>query len=112
MTELDDDDAVSKKKTENYIFKLGLESNLTYIKSNVTILVEEINKLKTKGLSLITALEIIEDIEESVKSLRGEAGTIVKNKFKTVFENNNGLSTLKRISKILSGEEENNELRS
>jgi hypothetical protein len=55
-------------------------------------------------------LKIIEDIEESFKSLRGEAGTILKNKFKTVFENNNGLSTLKRISKILSGEEENSEL--
>jgi len=36
--------------------------------------------------------------------------SIVKNKFKSVFENNNGLSTLKRISKILSGEEENSKL--
>jgi hypothetical protein len=110
IEKLDEFDAVSIKKTKKYIVKPGLESNLTYIKSNFTILVEGINKLQTKGLSLITVLKIIEDIEESFKSLRGEAGTIVKNKFKTVFENNNGLSTLKRISKILSGEEENSEL--
>jgi len=44
------------------------------------------------------------------KSLRSEASTIVKNEFKTVFENNNSLSTLKLISKILCGENENNEL--
>ncbi|KAL4148425.1 hypothetical protein QTP88_002670 [Uroleucon formosanum] len=110
IEKLDEDDAASIKKTKKYIIKPGLESNLAYIKSNFTILVEGINKLQTKGLSLITVLKIIEDIEESFKSLRGEAGTIVKNKFKTVFENNNGLSTLKRISKILSGEEENGEL--
>ncbi|KAE9521523.1 hypothetical protein AGLY_018079 [Aphis glycines] len=110
IEKLDEDDAVSIKKTKKYIVKPGIESNLAYIKSNFTILVEGINKLQTKSLSLITALKIIEDIEKSFKSLRGEAGTIVKNKFKTVFENNNGLTSLKRISKILSGEEENSEL--
>jgi division protein CdvB (Snf7/Vps24/ESCRT-III family) len=36
------------------------------------------NKLQTKGLSLIAVLKIIEDIEESLKSLRDETGTIVK----------------------------------
>lgn len=110
IEKLDEDDAVSIKKTKIYIVKPGLESNLAYIKSIFTILVEGINKLQTKCLSLIMVLKIIEDIEEPFKSLRGEAGAIVKNKFKTVFENNNGLSTLKRISKILSGEEENSEL--
>lgn len=87
----------------SYIFIIinnNLESNLVYIKSNLTILVEGINQLQTESFSLLTVLKIIEDIEESFKLLRGEAGTIVKKKFETVFENNNGLSTLKLISKV------------
>ncbi|VVC29750.1 Ribonuclease H-like domain [Cinara cedri] len=70
MTELDDDDAVSTKK---YIVKPGLESNLAYIKSNFTIFVLRINKLQTKDLSLTAVLKIIEDIEDSFKSLMCEA---------------------------------------
>jgi len=66
-TELNDNDEVSIKKTKKYIVKPSFESNLVYIKSNFTILIEGINKLQTKGLSLITALKIIEDIEESFK---------------------------------------------
>jgi len=56
---------VSIKETKKYIVKLGLVSNLAYIKSNFTILVQGINKLQTKSISLITALKIIEDIKES-----------------------------------------------
>lgn len=55
-------------------------------------------------------MKIIEDIKKSFKSLQGEAGTIIKKKFKTVFENNSGFLILKLISIILFGEEENNEL--
>lgn len=45
------------------------------------------------------------------KSLRGEAGKIVKNKFKTVFQNTH-LRTIniKTYLKNMSSEEENNEL--
>lgn len=67
IEKLDKDDAVSIKKTKKYLAKPGLENNLAYIKSNFTILIERINKLQTKGLSVITVLKIIEDIEESFK---------------------------------------------
>jgi len=82
---------------------------LAYIKSNFSILSVAINKLQAKNLSLATSLNIIENIEETLKTLNGEHGKSIYLKLKNILEKNLVcLSKLKHISNILDGEENTN----
>jgi hypothetical protein len=59
---------------------------LAYIKSNFSILSVAIDKLQAKNLSLATSLNIIENIEETLKKLNGEHGKPIYLKLKNVLE--------------------------
>ncbi|KAL4126263.1 hypothetical protein QTP88_010488 [Uroleucon formosanum] len=96
-----------KKCIENK-YKPNLENNLAYIKSNFSILSVAIDKLQAKNLSLATSLNIIKDIEETLKTLNGEPYHPIYIKLKNVLEKNSGLSKLKHISNILDGDENTN----
>lgn len=105
---LDQEDAISIQKAKKCLDKPNLENNLAYIKSNFSVLSVAIDKLQGKCLSLATSLNIIENIEETFKTLNGEHGKPINLKLKNVFEKNKGLSKLKQISNILDGEENKN----
>jgi len=105
---LDQEDAISIQKAKKCLDKPNLENNLAYIKSNFSILSVAIDKLQAKSLSLATSLNIIENIEETLKTLNGEHGKPIYLKLKNVLEKNSGLSKLKHISNILEGEETTN----
>lgn len=102
---LDQEDAISIQKAKKCLDKPSLENNLAYIKSNFSILSVAIDKLQTRNLPLATSLNVVENIEETFKTLRGESGKTIYLKLKNVLEKNSGLSKLKLISKILNGEE-------
>ncbi|KAE9541774.1 hypothetical protein AGLY_003765 [Aphis glycines] len=105
---LDQEDAISIQKAKKCLDKPNLENNLAYIKSNFSVLSVAIDKFQGKCLSLATSLNIIENIEETFKTLNGEHGKPINLKLKNVFEKNKGLSKLKQISNILDGEENKN----
>ncbi|XP_016656871.2 uncharacterized protein LOC107882682 [Acyrthosiphon pisum] len=105
---LDQEDAISIQKAKKCLDNPNLENNLAYIKSNFSILSVTIDKLQAKNMSLATSLNIIENIEETLKTLNGEHGKHIYFKLKNVLEKNSGLSKLKHISNILDGEENTN----
>ncbi|CAI6371628.1 unnamed protein product [Macrosiphum euphorbiae] len=105
---IDQEDAISIQKAKKCLGNLNLENNLAYIKSNFSILSVAIDKLQTKNLSLATSLNIIENIEETLKILNGKHGKPIYLKLKNVLEKNSSLSKLKHISNILDGEEHTN----
>ncbi|XP_025406521.1 uncharacterized protein LOC112680587 [Sipha flava] len=105
---LDQEDAISIQKAKKCLDKPNLENNLAYIESNFSILSVAIDKLQAKNLSLATSLNIIENIEETLKTLNGEHGKPIYLKLKNILEKNSGLSKLKYISNILDGEENTN----
>ncbi|KAL4092433.1 hypothetical protein QTP88_026934 [Uroleucon formosanum] len=105
---LEQEDAISIQKAKKCLDKPNLENNLAYIKSNFSILSVAIDKLQAKNLSLATSLNIIKDIEETLKTLNGEPYHPIYIKLKNVLEKNSGLSKLKHISNILDGDENTN----
>lgn len=78
------------------------------IKSNFSNLTVAIDKLQSKSVALGTSLDIIHNIEEKLKTLRGEAVNIVYLNLKNSLNKNSGLFKLKLISKILNSEENQN----
>lgn len=62
-----------------------------------------LKKLQTQRLLLSDYIEIINDVDKSFETLRGQTGLKMQSKLKQVLEKNTGLSLLKKISCILLG---------
>lgn len=103
---LDENDADSIKKVKLCLLKPGLENNLAYIKSNFQVLTMAIVKLQTKNLPLADSLTVIQEVKSKFQSLKGTQGKAVILKLQKVFEKNEGLKMLEKISNILEGEDE------
>lgn len=52
---------------------------------------------------LIDSIQIINDVEKSFATLRGQIGLKIQSKLKNVLEKKKGLTILKNISRMLSG---------
>lgn len=105
---LDENDADSIKKAKLCIIKSGLEANLAFIKSNFEVLTKAIIELQTKNVSLSDSLAVVENVKQKFFLLKGNRGKLVLTKLQKVFEKNNGLRILEKISKILDGENDSN----
>lgn len=105
---LDENDAVSIKKAKLCISQPNLQSNLAYIKSNFEVLTVYIKQLQTQYVPLTDSLKVIEDIESKLCNLHGPYGIAVLKKLENVLIKNQGLNSLKQISKIITGGESMN----
>jgi len=105
---LDENDADSIKKAKLCIVKSGLEADLAFIKSNFEVLTKAIIELQTKNVSLSGSLAVVENVKQKFFLLKGNRGKLVLTKLQKVFEKNNGLRILEKISKILDGEYDSN----
>jgi hypothetical protein len=74
---------------------------LAYIKSNFQVLILAIVKLQTKNLPLADSLTAIQKVKSKFQSLKGTKGKAVFLKLQKVFEKNEGLKMLEKISNIL-----------
>jgi hypothetical protein len=101
---LDSEEALSIKIAKKNLVKNCVQSNLVYIKSNFKILPDSILKLQKKNMHLVESLGIMEKVQAELQIAQGVDGQKVYNTFETVLNKNNGLKTLKQISKILGGE--------
>lgn len=103
----DESDAVAIKKSKN-VFKLQqLQANLIYIKSNFDCLPIAITRLQEQSILLSEGLKIVEEIQDTFTKLEGHHGIEIKKKLKYVLDKNIGYNVIRKISKVLSGEEDN-----
>lgn len=65
---------------------------------------ESITKLETRGLSLSETLKILNGIRYSINRVSNEIGIAINKKMENVLKKNNGLKTLRNMSKIMNDE--------
>ncbi|VVC34389.1 Ribonuclease H-like domain,Domain of unknown function DUF659 [Cinara cedri] len=107
---LDENDVVSIQKAKLCILEPELQSDLIYIKSNFEVLTVANKQLQEQNVPLADSLKVIESIESKFQNLKGTHGQAVLTKLENVFKKNEGLNTLKKISKIITGDEEPTDL--
>jgi len=66
--------------------------------------------LKSKNLSLIESISIVEKFADKLEKTQGHMGEIVKNKFTNIIEKNSGFQTIKIIRNILIGKNQQRSL--
>jgi len=64
-----------------------------------------IENLEKSGMTLFDAINIIKNVEQSLKSNKNDKGMAVFKKFQKVIQNNKGFGILCTISNILNGED-------
>jgi len=78
---------------------------LIYIKSNFRPIA--ITRLQEQSILLSEGLKIVEEIQDTFTKLEGHHGIEIKKKLKYVLDKNIGYNIIRKISKVLSGEEDN-----
>lgn len=101
ILDLNPDDAISIKETQNILDDPLLETNLVFIHGNYGYLPDVIEKLETQGLSLTSSIEIVRKICEKLNSVSGITGKLINEKFKNVLDKNKGFEVLQQISNVL-----------
>lgn len=101
------DDAISIETAQKYIEHQHIQTQLVFIKSNFSFLPNAITCLEKQGLSLANAISIVEDTKIKLTEIGGTQGKTVKMKVENVLGKNEGYKLMVKISKILSGEDEN-----
>jgi len=102
---LQEDDVKSIKNCKQILTQSNIINDLTYIKTNFSVIVESIKKLETSGLLLIDALEIFEQVTNSINNFSGnENSVLILKKCSDIIKENKSLLILKEISKIHQGE--------
>ncbi|KAL4143890.1 hypothetical protein QTP88_006144 [Uroleucon formosanum] len=74
-------------------------------KVKLCIIKPAIIKLQKKNVLLFDSLAVVQNVQQKFSLLKGNHGKPVLTKLQTVFEKNNGLGVLEKISKILDGED-------
>lgn len=104
ILELNPNDAVSIKETQQILADPSLVTNLVYIHTNYGYLPSEIEKLENQGLPLAASIEIARNICEKLNIVSGKTGEIINEKFKKVLGKNKGFKVIEHISNILTNE--------
>lgn len=103
LAQLDPEDAVSISKAQTAIAKANIKKDLAFIKTNFECLVVTITKIQERGTSLSDAINLFDAIKPKLASL-GKRQEFLK-KYNQVADKNKGLAVLRKISKVLNGEE-------
>jgi len=102
---LQEDGVKSIQNCKQILTKSNIINDLTYIKTNFSIIVESIKKLETSSLLLIDALHIFEHVTNSIINLaENDNSVLIKKKCSEIINKNKGLLILKEIAKIHLGE--------
>ncbi|KAL4105112.1 hypothetical protein QTP88_020384 [Uroleucon formosanum] len=74
---LSEDDVKNIKNCKQILTKSNIINDLTYIKTYFSVIVESIKKLETSGLLLIDALEIFEQVTNSINNLSENENSVL-----------------------------------
>ncbi|KAL4142184.1 hypothetical protein QTP88_004693 [Uroleucon formosanum] len=104
-----DDDSASILKVKNILDDQQLDANLVCITANFEIISKSITQLEKRGLKLVDSINILNKIIDDMNIIDTQSKSIksVVEKLKKVIERNKGFNTLRIISNILNGTEEN-----
>ncbi|KAL4113091.1 hypothetical protein QTP88_016779 [Uroleucon formosanum] len=104
-----DDDSASILKVKNILDDQQLDANLVCITANFGIISKSITQLEKHGLKLVDSINILNKIIDDMNIIDTQSKSIksVVEKLKKVIEKNKGFNTLRIISNILNGTEEN-----
>lgn len=104
VQELDPDEAVSIKVSQNIFTQISTSADLVFIHSNYGFLPDAILKFKKQGLPIVEAIGIIKNVQNKLDNIFSEIGISVHKKFKKVIENNTGFEIIIKINDILTGQ--------
>lgn len=105
------DDSSAVRQCQSLIKNCELRNQMVYISSNYGFLPEVITKLETKNKSLVAQVNIVKDTIQKISAVQGEIGVRVNTKLQSVILKNKGFSVIKDISDVLSGENNNSQLK-
>jgi hypothetical protein len=83
------------------LFSVTMSRNLAYIKANFCGISKSITRLKTMGIQLCNAINIVKQTESELSRVQGKAANKVNARLQSVLEQNPGYSTLCNVSDIL-----------
>lgn len=104
VDQLDPEEAVSIKKCQELLRKASLPADLAFVHSHLSFLPGAITSLEKTGLSLTSALTILDSVQEKINSIPGEKGNILQLKMHSILNKNPGLALLREVSQVLRGE--------
>jgi len=104
-----DDDSASILKVKNILDDQQLDANLVCITANFGIISKSITQLEKRELKLVDSINTVNKIIDDMNIIDTQSKSIksVVEKLKKVIEKNKGFNTLRIISNILNGTEEN-----
>lgn len=106
IEELDPNEAKSIKNCQELLKCKRIPAELTFINSHLSFLPGKIKELEENGLPMTTAMGIMDDIKTKLETIPAKEGEILRVKYQAVLSRNPGHKTMKTISKILKGDEE------
>ena len=100
ITALDSNEAQSISECTELLKDAELPYSLAFIDANFSVIPSAIGKLETRGLSLKSAVELMENVQEKIKHMYDKS---YAEKITSLLDRNPGYSILKEIVSLLSG---------
>jgi len=97
-------DAISVTKAKKLFAKPIVKRHLAYIEANLSNIPPAIEKLETCGLPLTESLEVVQTLSDQLASAPGKTAKKIAKQFEVVKGKNQGLTVVKEIALVLSGE--------
>jgi hypothetical protein len=94
----------SIKDCQTVLKNQEIKQNLAFLKANYKFVSTTIKKLESTGLTLVEAVEIINNFQIAVSRVPGRVGKIVTTKLNEVLSKNTGYKVLENISNIFKGD--------
>jgi hypothetical protein len=98
------DYSASIKQSQNLFSSPAIKFDLSYIQANFKQVTNSITKLETSGLRLTEALDVIQEVRETLQAANGETGKKASEKLEQLLKKNLGFSSLVSIGNVLKGE--------
>lgn len=106
LNHCDAEEAQSIANAQKLIAKSNIRNDLGFIKANFECLSIAVTKIQKKGNSLADSIEIFDSIRPKLQSISRRKEFL--GKFDSVANKNTGLTTLRKISNILNGDNPEN----
>ena len=100
---LDADDPASIGIVQQLVKERSLKDGLSCIRAHFAFLPEAIEKLESKGISIVKRTKISEGTIEGLKTTPGPHGEAIRRKRESVLDRNRDYKDMKAIAQILSG---------
>ena len=71
-----------------------------FIKSNFAVIIDAIQKLETRGLTLCAAIDVVTEVSNKLSEVKGPHGIKIKEKLSAVLTKNEGYKLLKKANKV------------